>query len=922
MKNAWRILGLAAIVAATGAASGVPTITSLGGGVPQGVTNSLSGTIYISGSGLVTAGGARWTLTGGTLSGFDLGGTGGNYISADGAFQIGTILNNPQVSGNTATGVSPPFSTTPTLVSTPLAATESRGARWNSGTSSWQGLGGLPIVPSLMVYGSGSSGSSSSSFQTPNAISANGRFVVGLGYISGYSSSAGTAISNNTFNWRAWVWDANTNAFTILPTPFRTSSNTWRRRTGNPYAISNDGLVIVGAQEHNVGTTPTADPDGGRPVVWRWNAGTSQYDMSFLPNGVNGSGFPYTYSTTPGMYFMNPAGTTIVGKAADATGNLFIAKWLWNAGTNSWDAPLNLGSNLTTPATWLPTSVTSCGVPPTLTPSGMSEDGNTIVGTAVYSTCGSFMSGGFIWTAASGTITDWYDWNVAAGTPGIFANYGPIGDLGDPNRGLAKLGFPSAISADGNQVVGFQGGTQRIPGAAPWILQVSGGPACVGPTITLNPTTPTNFSACTSSIILNVAASGTQGFSYQWYKNGVALSDGSQPSGSNVTGATSFQLRVNSPLSPADAGTYYAVVSGECGSPAQSTNAVVQVDPAFPAASNDTCATPRVVTTGTNVLAPAQSPCGSFVDDPNNFSGCATAIKSDLWYQFTPSTTQNYRIETCGANYDTIVSLFDSCNGGELACNNDYSVGPSTGCTSARSRIGSIMLTAGTPYLIRIAAPSSAFLSTTSTANLSINPAPAPAPNDNCATATVAIVGANSLDTTESTNDGSSSCVTPLSRDVWFQYSPPGPGKLRLATCPGTTWNTVLSVHENFCYGTEIACNDNANVTGCSTQSIISNLRLQSGSTYYIRVGGNTTTAFGVGTLTLGFTCVADVDDGTNTGTPDGGVTIDDLLYYLAIFEAGVIAADVDDGSGTGTPDNGVTIDDLLYYLARFEAGC
>ncbi len=68
--------------------------------------------------------------------------------------------------------------------------------------------------------------------------------------------------------------------------------------------------------------------------------------------------------------------------------------------------------------------------------------------------------------------------------------------------------------------------------------------------------------------------------------------------------------------------------------------------------------------------------------------------------------------------------------------------------------------------------------------------------------------------------------------------------------------------------------------------------------------------------------CIADVDDGSGTGTPDCGVTIDDLLYYLGLFEAGAIAADVDDGSGTGTPDGGVTIDDLLYYLVRFEGGC
>ncbi|MGE0364140.1 MAG: GC-type dockerin domain-anchored protein [Phycisphaerales bacterium] len=68
--------------------------------------------------------------------------------------------------------------------------------------------------------------------------------------------------------------------------------------------------------------------------------------------------------------------------------------------------------------------------------------------------------------------------------------------------------------------------------------------------------------------------------------------------------------------------------------------------------------------------------------------------------------------------------------------------------------------------------------------------------------------------------------------------------------------------------------------------------------------------------------CIADVDNGTGTGTPDGGVTIDDLLYYIQIFNQGLVDADVDDGSGTGTHDGGVTIDDLLYYLTRFNAGC
>lgn len=68
--------------------------------------------------------------------------------------------------------------------------------------------------------------------------------------------------------------------------------------------------------------------------------------------------------------------------------------------------------------------------------------------------------------------------------------------------------------------------------------------------------------------------------------------------------------------------------------------------------------------------------------------------------------------------------------------------------------------------------------------------------------------------------------------------------------------------------------------------------------------------------------CVADFDNGSGTGIPDGGVTIDDLLYYLAIYGNGAPSADVDDGSTIGTPDGGVTIDDLLYFLQRFADGC
>src|SRR6185295_12971024 len=68
--------------------------------------------------------------------------------------------------------------------------------------------------------------------------------------------------------------------------------------------------------------------------------------------------------------------------------------------------------------------------------------------------------------------------------------------------------------------------------------------------------------------------------------------------------------------------------------------------------------------------------------------------------------------------------------------------------------------------------------------------------------------------------------------------------------------------------------------------------------------------------------CVADFDDGTNTGTPDGGVTLDDLLYYLVLYGNGNVRADIDDGTGTGTHDGGVTLDDLLFFLFHYDQGC
>lgn len=68
--------------------------------------------------------------------------------------------------------------------------------------------------------------------------------------------------------------------------------------------------------------------------------------------------------------------------------------------------------------------------------------------------------------------------------------------------------------------------------------------------------------------------------------------------------------------------------------------------------------------------------------------------------------------------------------------------------------------------------------------------------------------------------------------------------------------------------------------------------------------------------------CPADVDDGSGNGSPDGGVNVDDLTFFLDRYEIGDPAADLDDGTGRNVRDAAVTLDDLLYYLQRYSQGC
>jgi hypothetical protein len=935
----------AAISTLAGSALAQPTLTSLGNAAPNSVTNSIGGSIYIGGS----AGGSaiRFTLSGSGLSSQQISGTsGGGLITPDGSHLTALVVNNsPRILGNTATGVSPIFSTSPTLVASTAnpAATELCAAVYNVGSSTLTRMGGLPIVPSLLVFGSGSSGGSSSSFETPNVISSTGRFVGGQGYISTYNSAAGTSITDNTFGQvRPWIWDAQANGgaggITVLPTPKRTTSNTWKYRIGAVYGISTDGTVIVGGQEYNSSVTPSADPDGARIVVWRWNTGTSQYDMSFLPTGVDASGFPNLPGTLAGTVWMNAAGTIIVGPCSlDNTGqHPYLAKWVWNAGTSSWNAPISLATGINptvsistidsttvttaTPhglqvndwvyisgnsttanngwhqvllsespttfsfsgmaagtggtgnkgASWLPPSVTSCAIAPAMMVTGISEDGNTVVGIAKYSTCGNFYNGGFIWTSSSGYAADWYDYLHGLGVPGVTTggSYGPSGISGDMTLGLPYLGNPTAVSPDGSTFVGLVTGSQLLAGAAPWVL-ANGGPSCVAPAITVNPSNFT-YSHCTPGVTgivpFNVTASGTAPFSYQWYKDGTALTD----DGTHITGSQSFQLRVIVPQL-ADNGNYHCVVTGCNGATAQSTDATL-VNETTAGNAGDTCATAIAVngegTTSFNI-------CDCYINE--GYSACGGTEIADIFFKYTPSFTGNARFQTCSGGFDSTVELLDTCGGSVLSCNNDIGARGLAGisCGSTRSLISSYPVVQGQPIIVRVGAVAPA---ASSTGKLTISVAPSAPVNDLCSNATPVGLGTFPFNLAEATDDfnfGAAFCSGSTNdansqfsnRDVWFKLVSPWGGTYTISTCGSAMSNPVLHVMPDCTGNNIIACSDDvgSGVTGCgSQQARILNLQVSGSVLIRVAASGLSAPSNGAGQIVI-------------TGTPNIGCSSADF---------------------------------------------
>lgn len=244
-------------------------------------------------------------------------------------------------------------------------------------------------------------------------------------------------------------------------------------------------------------------------------------------------------------------------------------------------------------------------------------------------------------------------------------------------------------------------------------------------------------------------------------------------------------------------------------------------------------------------------------------SGVATG--KDLWYNFSPPCNGTYRFSTCGSAFDTVLSIHTGCPGSAsnvVICNDDAAAG--TACAGTAQSVVTATLTGGTLYVVRVAG----YLGASGAFTLNASAVGVGSPNNVCANATPLSLGSNvNGSTTCDSNDGVASCVSSLSNDVWYTFTPTCSATYTFSTCnAATNFDNVLSLH-TACPGVaanQIACNDDS----CGTTTAQITASLTAGTTYVLRVGGFAADGAGNFNLKVMGTPTRPVNDLCSAATP------------------------------------------------------
>ena len=131
--------------------------------------------------------------------------------------------------------------------------------------------------------------------------------------------------------------------------------------------------------------------------------------------------------------------------------------------------------------------------------------------------------------------------------------------------------------------------------------------------------------------------------------------------------------------------TYYLRVSGYDG---EMGDYLLNISESLPAPVNDDCANAIALDLNSPYTGSTEAATGV------GASSCSDGDNLDVWFTYSPDESGTYEISLCESQFDTTLSVYDSCEGIELACDEDS--------CDVQSEIN-IYLETGQTYLIRVA---------------------------------------------------------------------------------------------------------------------------------------------------------------------------------------------------------------------------
>lgn len=303
-------------------------------------------------------------------------------------------------------------------------------------------------------------------------------------------------------------------------------------------------------------------------------------------------------------------------------------------------------------------------------------------------------------------------------------------------------------------------------------------------------------------------------------------------------------------------------------------------------------------------------------DSVANLATCGTTIPAANYYKFTPTVDGTHTFTACPSSGAATLAILGGCTPGSAV----ISCGTAATCATGSGSSATAALTAGTDVYVVVGG---------SGLPQELSIAVVGPPVEACVTATTAAYGANPVDTSVSTgsqfvqSNAANTAQAQVYKPVWLKFTPTATGDFQFSYC-GSLGDTMLAIGQSCpSIGTRflaLAYNDDS----CATQSCIDGTncgatgtfagfpltqQLVAGTTYYVCIGGFSTTTVVNGVLNItgpeGSPCPADLND-------DQQVNGDDLAILLTSW--GPCSGCAADFNGSGQVDG----DDLATLLTAW----